>query len=171
MKPAASPIFAPRMNEPEHPHFVLSDGQYCHVLKEGLVVSKKKLPQETPEQNDNLDFTTAGLLGAGIIILSFLVTMCAITGMWVVVFLLGMLDIMMIVALLRMAGFTQTNFIPRDDISGAEYTRRNLGYDWIIVHYTGKNGKHLKRRFVIYDSKECLDMALRVMKSEGFLQQ
>lgn len=159
------------MNEPEHPHFVLSDGQYCHVLKEGLIVSKKKLPQVTPSQNDNPDYATAGLLGAGVIILSFLITMCAITGMWIVVFLLGMLDIMMIIALLRMIGFTHTNFIPRADINGAEYIRRNFGYDWIIVHYTGKDGKHKKRRFVIYDSKECLEQALTVMKSEGFLKQ
>lgn len=96
--------------------------------------------------------------------------MCWITGLYVVVFMLGMLDLLMLPALYRLLGYSQTNFIPREDISGTEYHKRNFGYDWFVVHYTGKNGKHCKRRLVIYDSQECLTQALSVMRAEGLLK-
>ena|ERR1044072_3315616 len=158
------------MNEPEHPHFVLSDAQYCHVTREGFIIAKKNIPEPIPAQNDKPDLVNGLLLGAGAAILTFLVAMCAITGMYIVVFLLGMLDILVLVSLFRLLAYSQTNFIPRDDVSGVEYKRRNFGYDWFIVHYTGKNGKHCKRRLAIYDSQECLTQALHVMKSQGFLK-
>lgn len=157
------------MNEPEHPHFVLSDGQYCHVMPEGLIVSKKKLPAQVPQQNDNPDFTTLIFLGIGIAVLTFLIAMCAVTGMYVVVFLLGLLNVFMLIGFVRMIGFSQSEFVPRADINGVEYVKRNFGYDWFIVHYTCRNGKACKRRYVIYDSQECLNQALSVMKTEGLL--
>lgn len=157
------------MNEPEHPHFVLSDGQYCHVLKEGLIVSKKKAPQQLPEQKDTPDYTSLGLLGAGIIILTFLSGMCAVTGMYLVVVLLGALDIFAIMVFIRMIGFSQTEFIPRNDIQAVNYVKRNFGFDWFIIHYTGKDGKHHKRRLMLYDSKEAITQAVNVMQAEGFL--
>ena len=158
------------MNEPQHPHFVLSDARYCHVLQQGLVISNKKTVTEIPAQNDNPDYVSSIWLILGIAVISFLITMCAITGMWVVVFLLGLIDGLMIVTLYRMLGFSQSAFIPRDDVTGVEYFKRNFGYDWFLVHYTGKNGKHCKRRLVIYDSAECLNQALTVMKAENFLK-
>ena len=158
------------MNEPQHPHFVLSDARYCHVLQQGLVISNKKTVMEIPAQNDNPDYVSSIWLILGIAVISFLITMCAITGMWVVVFLLGLIDGLMIVTLYRMLGFSQSAFIPRDDVTGVEYFKRNFGYDWFLVHYTGKNGKHCKRRLVIYDSAECLNQALTVMKAENFLK-
>ena len=158
------------MNEPENPHFVLSDGQYCHVLDEGLVVSKKKIPDQLPKQDDSPDYVTMTLLALGIGMLSFLVAMCFVTGMYVVVILLGALDVFAIMGFVRMIGFSQTEFIPRADITGVEYKQRNFGYDWFIVHYSKKGGKACKRRFIIYDSQECLDQALNVMKTDGLLK-
>lgn len=158
------------MNEPQHPHFVLSDGNYCHVMPEGLIVSKKKIPDRTPAQDDKPDVISGVLLAIGVVIFTFLIVMCAITGMYVVVFLLGLVDALLVVSLIRTLGYSQTPFIPREDISGVEYIKRNFGYDVFLVHYTGKKGKHAKRRLVIYDSQECLTQALNVMVSEELLK-
>lgn len=158
------------MNEPEHPHFVLSDARYCHVLNHGLVVSNKKDSHTTPEQKDSPDYVSGTWLIIGIAILTFFMVMCTITELYVVVVLMGMLNALMIVSLYRTLGFSQTEFIPRNDINGVQYTKKNFGYDFFIVHYTGKNGKALKRRLVIYDSQECLTQALDVMKTQGLLK-
>ncbi|HTF04081.1 MAG TPA: hypothetical protein VK826_08645 [Bacteroidia bacterium] len=158
------------MNEPEHPHFVLSDGMYCHVLPEGFIVSKKNLPEERPVQKDSPDAMAILFLSAGIAIATFFIAMCVITGFYVVVAMLGALDLLMIYSLWRTIGYSHTNFIPRADIVGLKYNRRSFGYDSFIVYYTGKNGKACKRRYVIYDSQECLDNALGVMRAEGLLK-
>lgn len=158
------------MNEPEHPHFVLSEASYCHVLPQGLIISKKKQVKETPAQNDKPDYFSSFWLLLGAAILTFFVVMCTITGLYVIVVLLGALDALVIISLYRTLAFSQTQFIPRDDITGVQYFRRNFGYDYFIVHYTGINGKACRRRLVIYDSAECLNQALGVMKAEGLLQ-
>jgi hypothetical protein len=158
------------MNEPEHPHFVLSDARYCHVLYEGLVVSNKKDKDIIPEQKDSPDYVSGIWLMIGIAVLTFFMVMCVITELYVVVVLMGALNILMVVSLYRTLGFSQTEFIPREDIVGVQYFKKNFGYDWFLVHYTGKNGQACKRRLVIYDSQECLNQALDVMKTQGFLK-
>lgn len=158
------------MNEPEHPHFVLSDARYCHVLKEGLIISKKKIPEDRPVQNDKPDYASSVWLILGISVLTFFMIMCTITKLYPVVVLMMALTILMIVTLYRVLGFSQTEFIPRADINGVQYFKKNFGYDWFLVHYTGKNGKACKRRLVIYDSSECLNQALTVMQAEGLLK-
>jgi hypothetical protein len=158
------------MNEPEHPHFILSDARYCHVLQEGLIISTKKIPTERPVQNDKPDYVSSMWLVLGIAVLTFFMIMCVITKLYPVVVLMSALNILMIVTLYRMLGFSQSNFIPREDIVGVQYFKKNFGYDWFLVNYTGKNGKLCKRRLVIYDSAECLNQALTVMKTEGLLK-
>lgn len=158
------------MNEPQHPHFVLSDAKYCHVLPEGLVISSKKDAKTIPAQNDKPDYASGFWLILGVAVLTFFIVMCTITQLYVVVVLLGSLDALMIMSLYRTLGYSQTEFIPRDDIHHVDYSKRNFGYDWFLVHYTGQDGKAHKRRLVIYDSAECLNQALTVMKEEGLLQ-
>lgn len=159
------------MNEPEHPHFVLSDGRYCHVLQEGLIVSKKNLPEERPVQKDGPDAVSLGFLIVGIAIATFFMVMCWITSFYVVVVMLGTLNLLMLISLIKAIGFSQTEFIPRTAIKEVKYTKRNFSYDYFIVHYTGLKGNPCKRRFVIYDSQDCLDQALRVMTEEGLLKK
>lgn len=158
------------MNEPEHPHFVLSDARYCHVLKDGLVISKKKNPTDVPVQNDKPDYVSSIWLTLGIAVLTFFMVMCTITQLYVIVVLMGALNALMAVTLFRMLGYSQSDFIPRADIVGVQYFKKNFGYDGFFIHYTGKNGKPCKRRLMIYDSAECLNQALGVMKSEGLLK-
>lgn len=158
------------MNEPEHPHFVLSDARYCHVLTEGLIISTKKIPSDRPVQNDKPDYVSSIWLVLGISLLTFFMIMCTITKLYPIVVLMMALTILMIVSLYRMMGFSQSEFIPRAAINSVQYFKKNFGYDWFLVHYTGKNGKPCKRRLVIYDSSECLNQALTVMKSEGLLK-
>ena len=158
------------MNEPKHPHFVLSDARYCHVLQEGLVVSNKKEIPVIPKQNDRPDYFSGFWLMLGIAILSFFMVMCTITELYVVVVLMGALNGLMILSLYRTLGFSQTDFIPRADITAVQYFKKNLGYDYFLVHYAGANGKDMKRRLVIYDSQECLIQALEVMKAQGLLK-
>lgn len=158
------------MNEPQHPHFVLSDASYCHVLPQGLVVSKKKEVKEMPVQNDKPDYFSSVWLIIGAAILTFFMVVCTITELYVIVVLMGGLNGLVLVSLYRSIAFSQTEFIPRDDVNAVQYFRKNFGYDYFLVHYTGKNGKACKRRLVIYDSAECLNQALGVMKAEGFLK-
>lgn len=158
------------MNEPEHPHFVLSDASYCHIFEQGLVVSKKKQVNQIPAQNDKPDYMSAFWLALGAAILTFFMVMCAITELYVMVILMGALNGLVIVSLYRSLGFSQSEFIPRHDINAVQYFRKSFGYDYFLVHYTGKNGKACKRRLVIYDSAECLNQALGVMKEQGLLK-
>lgn len=159
------------MNEPEHPHFVLSDARYCHVLEKGLVVSNKKVATVVVEQNDKPDYASGIWLMIGIVVLFFFMVMCTITELYVVVVLMGALNVLAIVSLYRTLTFSQTEFIPRGDILNVEYFKKSFGYDWFLVHYTGKNGQPCKKRLVIYDSQECLKQALDVMKSQGLLKE
>lgn len=159
------------MNEPEHPHFVLSDGRYCHVLKEALIVSKKEIPEERPVQKDGPDKLSLGFLVVGISIATFFLVMCWITGFYVVVLMLATLILLMGFSLFRAIGFSQTEFIPRTSITDVKYTKRNFAYDYFIFHYKAKNGQDCKRRFIIYDSQDCLDQALRVLQEEGLLKK
>lgn len=140
-------------------------------MPEGLIISKKKIPAEVPAKNDAPDVLSGIFLVIGASIFTFLMVMCAITGMYIVVFLLGLIDALLIVTLIRTLAYSQTEFIPRDDVSGVEYFSRNFGYDVFVVHYSGDKGKHRKRRLVIYDSQECLTQALHVMTAEGFLKK
>jgi hypothetical protein len=158
------------MNEPQHPHFVLSDASYCHVLQEGLVISSKKEVKVIPTQNDRPDYFSGFWLILGITVLTFFMVVCTITELYVMVVLMGALNGLVIVSLYRTLGFSQTAFIPREDITAVQYVKRNFGYDWFLVHYTSQNGKAAKRRLVIYDSAECLNQALEVMRAEGFLK-
>jgi len=158
------------MNEPEHPHFVLSDGRYCHVLQEGLIVSKKLIPEDRPIQKDGPDVLSLGFLITGIAIATFFMVMCFITGFYVVDVMLGTLNLLMIYSFIRALGFSQTELIPRTSVLDVKYTKRNFAYDYFVVHYTGKSGNACKRRFIIYDSQECLDQALSVMKTEGLMK-
>ncbi len=158
------------MNEPEHPHFVLSDARYCHMLPHGLVIGNKNDAHVIPEQKDSPDYVSGLWLIIGIAVLTFFMVMCTITELYVVVVLMGALNILMIVTLYRTLGFSQTGFIPRKDINSVEYHKKNFGYDHFLIHYTGKNGKACKRRLVIYDSQECLNQALGVMKTQGLLK-
>jgi hypothetical protein len=135
------------------------------------VISNKKDAKVTPEQKDSPDYASGIWLSIGIAILTFFMVMCTITELYVVVVLMGALNVLMIVSLYRTLGFSQTEFIPRADINGVEYHKKNFGYDHFLVHYTGKDGSARKRRLVIYDSQECLTQALGVMKSQGFLNK
>ena len=158
------------MNEPEHPHFVLSDGMYCHVLEQGLIVSKKKIPAEAPLQSDRPDFVTSSFLLIAALILTFLLVMCFITGMYIVVALLGLMDAFAIIGFVRTISSSQSPFVPKADVIDTRYVKRNFGYDWMLVFYTGKDGKVRRRRYTIYDSHECLVQALDAMKSQGYLK-
>jgi hypothetical protein len=158
------------MNEPQHPHFVLSDARYCHVLGEGLAISAKKEIPVDFKQNDKPDYFSAFWLILGIVVVSFFMVMCTITELYVVVVLMGALNTLMIVSLYRTLGFSQTDFIPRNDITAVQYFKKNFGYDFFVVHYSGEKGKALKRRLVIYDSHECLLQALEVMNQQGLLK-
>lgn len=158
------------MNEPTHPHFVLSDGQYCHVLEDRLYVGKRDLPKELPPPENKLDAVSIILFGLGLLIMLFFAVTTIITKYYVVTFTTSALGITLAVAFFRAMKFTATKTIYRGDILGVEYHKRAMGYDYFIVHYAGKDKKAWKRRLTIYDSQQCLEQALQVMKNAGILQ-
>lgn len=157
------------MNEPLHPHFVLSDGMYCHVMPEGLIISKKQLPKATPVQSANPEWLWVILLLIGAGIFGFFLVMSLIAHYYVVSFMVGVCAIFLMWNAIKLIGYTSTLFIAREDILGVTYHSKSFGYDTFIVLYAGTNGKVLKRRLIIYDSQECLTQALTVMTEQGWL--
>jgi hypothetical protein len=157
------------MNEPTHPHFVLSDGQYCHVLEDRLVIGKRELPATMPAAKNKLDYVQLALIIGGLCLLSFFFVMTLITQYYVITFTLLMLITVLFFSLLRTASFTSTPIIMKDDIVGVDYHKRSFGYDFFIVRYSGEGGKLWKRRLVIYDSAESLAQALKVMHEAKLL--
>jgi hypothetical protein len=156
------------MNEPLHPHFVLADGTYCHVLADRLVMAKRDLPKVMPEPTGKkLWFEVIGMTVAALIMLFFFVMML-ISGYYLLGFLTIVLATFSGYTAFRLLGYTETPAILRDDILKLAYHRRSIGNDFFVVFYTDPAGKMARRRLTIYDSKESLLQALRVMKDEGF---
>jgi len=157
------------MNEPQHPHFVLSDGMYCHVMPEGLIISKKQLPKETPAQRTNPEWLWVILLFIGVGIFGFFFVMSIIAHYYVVSFMVGVGVAFLGWNAVKLIGYTSTLFVAREDVLGVTYHSKSFGYDSFIVRYAGPSGKVLKRRLIIYDSQECLTQALTVMTEQGWL--
>jgi hypothetical protein len=159
------------MNEPLHPHFVLSDGQYCHVLEDRLYIGKRQLPSSLPPPNNRLDYFLLALQVLGVCVLGFFTVMTVITSYYVVTFTLGALLILLGLSLIRSTGFTATPVIMREDVVGVDFKKRSFGYDVFIVNYSGPEGKLWKRRLIIYDSAACVKQAVDVMQEAGLLKQ
>jgi hypothetical protein len=107
---------------------------------------------------------------AGLLILGFFHQMTLLVDFYVVTFTLGVLMLALVLALVRTVGQTTTKVIPRADILGVDYKKRLFGYDSFIIRYAGEHGKVWKRRLAIYDSQQCLNQALEVMKTEGLMK-
>lgn len=157
------------MNEPKHPHFVLADASYCHVLEDRLLIGKRVLPEKFPEPINKLDYVTFFLQLGGMLVLLFFIVVTIMTSFYVVTFTLGLFFITLGIALKHSAGFTATKTIMIADIIGVEYRKRFMGYDFFIIRYSGPGGKVWKRRLAIYDSARCLEQALLVMKEAKLL--
>jgi hypothetical protein len=158
------------MNEPKDPHFMLSDGSYCHVLEDRLYIGKKEIPGTFPPQKHGMDIVTFGLQLAALLLLGFFITMTVIVHYYMVTFMLSLLLLLLGVSLVRTFGYTNTMVIMKADVVGVKYLHRSVGYDLFIVSYSGKNGNLRKRRLMIYDSKETSTKAIAVMKEAGLLK-
>lgn len=159
------------MNEPKHPHFILSDAQYCHVLDDKLYIGKRELPEKYPAVKNRLDVVLMILQLAGALILGFFLFMTIITHYYLITLTLGLLTMLLVVSLIRTLGYTNTSVIIKADIVGVDYHKVSIGYDYFVVHYSGEGGKAWKRRLTIYDSSQSLQQALQVMKDAGLLKR
>lgn len=158
------------MKEPNHPHFVLSDAQYCHVLEDRLVIGKRELPEKLPEPRNKLDLVLLLLQTGGIAILVFFLVMTVIAKYYFVTFTVSALLLLLLFSIMRTIGFTNTKAIYKSDVLAVDYKKRSIGYDFFVVRYSGEHGKLWKRRLIIYDSQDCLNQALKVMKDAGLLK-
>jgi hypothetical protein len=158
------------MKEPVHPHFVLSDAQYCHFLDDRLVIGKKDLPEKLPAPKNKLDVMLLLIQLLGLALLGFFIVMTVLAKYYMVTFTVSGLFLLLVYSVVRTAGFTTTQSIMKSNIVGVEYHKRGLGYDFFIINYSGEKGKLCKRRLAIYDSKQCLEQALQVMKEQGLLK-
>lgn len=158
------------MKEPQHPHFLLSDGQYCHMLEDRLVIGKRDIPDPLPKPQNKLDtvLLLLGILGLGLLL--FFTVMTILTHYYMVTLTLVVLMALIFVSLLRTAGYTTTKTIFKNDILNVEYHKRAFGYDFFIIRYSGEKGKLWKRRLAIYDSQISVDQAIAVMKEQGLLK-
>lgn len=159
------------MREPKNPHFVLSDGEYCQLTEGKLIIGKRDLPPVLPPVTGTPDYVMLGLQIAGLILLGFFLGMTIIAKYYVVTFTLAVLFITLAGSVYKMAGYTSTKAIIVADIVGVDYKKKMFGFDYFIVHYAGPKGKDCKRRLNIYDSQQCLEQALNLMKGIGFLKQ
>jgi hypothetical protein len=108
---------------------------------------------------------------AGLLLLGFFLSMTLITHYYVVTFTLAVLFLTLGGAVYRSSGYTSTKVIVAADIVGVDYKKKMFGYDYFIIHYAGPNGKDCKRRLAIYDSPQCLEQALNLMRYLGFLKE
>jgi hypothetical protein len=158
------------MNEPKHPHFVLSDATYCHVLADRLVIAKRDLPSSLPEPGGRpLWFELIGLSLCAAI-MAFFFVMAVLAKMYLLAALLLALGCFSAISAARMIGFTDSKAILRSDILSVTYHRRRIGNDFFIVIYATSKGKVARRRLMIYDSEQCLQQALTVMMTEGLFK-
>ncbi|HEU4717506.1 MAG TPA: hypothetical protein VFU15_06725 [Bacteroidia bacterium] len=158
------------MNEPKHAHFILSDGQYCHILGDKLIIAKKEIPEKLPASSDSPDMVSVALETGGMLILAFLLYMTILASAFTLSALISGLFLLLAFSLVRQFSFSNAKVILRANILGVEYHRRAIGYDYFIVIYSGEKGKLCRRRMAIYDSSQCLEQALISMKSEGLLK-
>jgi hypothetical protein len=158
------------MKEPKHPHFVLSDGEYCQLVDGKLVIGKRDLPEHLPVPTGKPDYVMLGLMIFGLLLLGFFLGMTIVAHYYVVTFTLAVLFLTLGGAVYKSAGYTSTKAIVVADIVGVDYKKKMFGYDYFIIHYAGPNGKDCKRRLTIYDSPQCLEQALSLMRYIGFLK-
>jgi hypothetical protein len=166
-----SAIYLCAMREPANPHFILSDGEYCHFLEDRLFFGKIDLPKQFPSVNHRPDILAVTMQFVGIfLLLSFLISSFMVK-FYVLVFILTALLATLSVWTMRTIQFSTAKWILRKDIVGATYHKQQLGYDYFIIQYSPEKGKLFKRRVVIYDSERSLEQALRVMTEEGILKK
>lgn len=158
------------MKEPVNPHFVLSDGNYCHFLDDRLVIGKCDLPEKIPSPVNKMNFVVLVLQVLAICVLSFFLVMTVIASYFIVTFTLACLLLIGIITIFRGVKYSDTKAILKDDILKVEYHKRAFGYDFFTVAYAGEGGKIWAKRLTIYDSQQCLDQALLVMKEQGLLK-
>ncbi|MBI3512253.1 MAG: hypothetical protein HY064_16455 [Bacteroidetes bacterium] len=158
------------MNEPKHPHFILSDAQYCHVLDDKLYIGKRDLPPNFPEVKNKPDRVVIILQAAAFLVLSFFIVMTLVTHYYMVTLTLSILMALLIGSALRMIGYTSTSVILREDIVGVNFQHKPIGFDFFVINYSGENGKLWKRRLVLYDSAQSVQQAIEVMKKAGYLK-
>jgi hypothetical protein len=158
------------MNEPAHSHFVLADATYCHVMGDFLYIGKRELPEKIPAPLNHLDYLTVILQIAGLCVLLFFDVMTLFSKYYVVTFTLSVLALTLGVSFFRSIGKTATKTILKADIVGVDYHKKLFGYDYFIIRYAGPGGKVWKRRLAIYDSKQCLEQALKAMHDAGLMK-
>lgn len=158
------------MKEPVNPHFVLSDGNYCHFLDDRLVIGKCDLPAKLPEPVNKTNMLVIGLLAAAIVVLLFFLVMTILVSFYIVTFTIACLLVLSFVTIFRGVKYSNTPAIMKADIIKAQYHKRAFGYDFFTLIYAGEGGKLWARRLAIYDSQQALDQALQVMKEQRILQ-
>lgn len=158
---------------PKNNYFTMSDGQFCHVLNDRIVITPKLTIIDMPEPFDGPALGSQILFG-GIAVVGFALTVCFfIVGFYPLAVMTMLAGISSAIAFMRGSKYSATNIIKRASIIGVEYKVVNYGYDYFLVHYTDQekpeSGLTFKRRIAIYDSAEIIAQAVALMKAEGLL--
>jgi hypothetical protein len=158
-------------NIPDHNYFMISDGTYCHLLPDKIVLGQKAEIEFIPEmKHDNrrmkfmLIIGVLLLVAAGFTALYFLDRMIIelLVFVWMVVIMSGY-------RLYLMRDSSDTEMIEKKYISSTKLVKRFMGYTTWVIFFTTQHGEKLRRFVHIYDSRDHEARAERLLKEEGFI--
>jgi hypothetical protein len=161
----------PMQGIPDHNYFMISDGTYCHLLPDKVVLGQKADIEFIPE----MDHNNRRARFMGIIVILFLVA-AGFTAMYFfdrmiieIVIFLWMVAIGASYRLYLLRDSSGTDRIDKNSISSTKLVKRYMGYTTWVIFFTTDKGEKLRRFVHIYDSKEHEARAERLLREEGFL--
>jgi hypothetical protein len=156
---------------PPHNYFMISNGTYCHILPDRIVIGQRNEIEYMPEmdqENRRMMFLSVILVlllaGAGVTVLYFTDRMIIelLAFVWMVV-------IAAVYRLFLLRDSSSSELILKSSISSTKLVKRFMGYTTWVIFFTTDKGEKLRRFVKIYDSKDHEARAERILKEEGFL--
>jgi hypothetical protein len=159
------------MEIPPHNYFMTSDGTYCHLLPDTIILGQKSDIEFIPEmEHKNRKTLFMGIIGILLAVAAGF-TALYVTGRMIIELLVfvWMVAIAASYRLYLMRDSSGTNRIDKNTISSTKLVKRFMGYTTWVIFFTTNKGEKLRRFVSIYDSKEHEARAERILKEEGFV--
>ena len=150
-------------------YFNLSDGKYCFVLPDRIIITPKLSNTTWPEPKEGPDTGSQILFG-------IIGTVCAVLS--VLFFYVGFYPLAVMTTLACAGGFVSfyrgtkfsaTPCIYRNTIEHCSYHKVNFAYDYFLLRYKSASGKIYLKRITVYDSAEIAAKAVSLFQAEGLL--
>lgn len=150
--------------------FNLSDGQFCHVLPDRLVIYPKIQIVKMPEPKDGPNIGMLIMYALLTLIPGALTVVFFIVGFYPLAVMTLLTTIAASVAFRRGTRYSATNVLLRDSILDVQYKKVNYGFNYFEVRYKGADQREYLRRLTIYDSDQVAAQAVQLMLEEGLIK-